>query len=241
MFCGLGIPPIQGYGMTEASPIIAGNSLTINQPETVGYPFPNVELRLAPETNEIQVRAPSVMKGYWNRPEDTAKVLSPDGWLSTGDVGEFNDAGLLRIRGRIKEIIVTSTGEKVPPVDLELALETDPLFAQTFVVGEARPFISFIAVLNTEEWKKLAAKLGVDPNDKLALQSNAVRSAVLKRARAAAAGFPHYALPRNVALTLEPWTIDNGLLTPTLKLKRKPLTDRFAAQIEEMYLSHARA
>lgn len=181
------------------------------------------------------------MKGYWNRPEDTAKVLSPDGWLSTGDVGEFNDAGLLRIRGRIKEIIVTSTGEKVPPVDLELALETDPLFAQTFVVGEARPFISFIAVLNTEEWKKLAAKLGVDPNDKLALQSNAVRSAVLKRARAAAAGFPHYALPRNVALTLEPWTIDNGLLTPTLKLKRKPLTDRFAAQIEEMYLSHARA
>ena len=211
MFCGLGIPPIQGYGMTEASPIIAGNSLTINQPETVGYPFPNVELR------------------------------SPDGWLSTGDVGEFNDAGLLRIRGRIKEIIVTSTGEKVPPVDLELALETDPLFAQTFVVGEARPFISFIAVLNTEEWKKLAAKLGVDPNDKLALQSNAVRSAVLKRARAAAAGFPHYALPRNVALTLEPWTIDNGLLTPTLKLKRKPLTERFAAQIEEMYLSHARA
>ena len=241
MFCGLGIPPIQGYGMTEASPIIAGNSLTINQPETVGYPFPNVELRLAPETNEIQVRAPSVMKGYWNRPEDTAKVLSPDGWLSTGDVGEFNDAGLLRIRGRIKEIIVTSTGEKVPPVDLELALETDPLFAQTFVVGEARPFISFIAVLNTEEWKKLAAKLSVDPNDKLALQSNAVRSAVLKRARAAAAGFPHYALPRNVALTLEPWTIDNGLLTPTLKLKRKPLTERFAAQIEEMYLSHARA
>lgn len=241
MFCGLGIPPIQGYGMTEASPIIAGNSLTLNQPDTVGRTFPNVELRLAPDTNEIQIRAPSVMKGYWNRPEDTARVLSPDGWLSTGDVGEFNEEGLLRIRGRIKEIIVTSTGEKVPPVDLELALETDPLFAQTFVVGEARPFISFVAVLNPEEWKKLAAKLGVDPNDKLALQSNAVRSAILKRARAAAAGFPHYALPRNVVLTLEPWTIDNGLLTPTLKLKRKPLNELFAAQIEEMYLSHARA
>lgn len=241
MFCGLGIPPIQGYGMTEASPIIAGNSLKLNQPDTVGRPFPNVELRLAPETNEIQVRAPSVMKGYWNRPEDTARVLSSDGWLSTGDVGEFNEEGLLKIRGRIKEIIVTSTGEKVPPVDLELALETDPLFAQTFVVGEARPFISFVAVLNIEEWKKLATKLDVDPNDKLALQSTAVRSAVLKRARAAAAGFPHYALPRNVALTLEPWTIDNGLLTPTLKLKRKPLNERFAAQIEEMYLSHARA
>ena len=241
LFCGLGIPPIQGYGMTEASPIIAGNSLTLNQPETVGRPFPNVEVRLAPETHEIQVRAPSVMKGYWNRPDDTAKVLSPDGWLSTGDVGEFNELGLLRIRGRIKEIIVTSTGEKVPPVDLELALETDPLFAQTYVVGEARPFISFVAVLNVEKWKELAAKLGVDPNDQLALQSNAVRSAVLKRARAAAAEFPHYALPRNVVLTLEPWTIENGLLTPTLKLKRKPLSEKFAAQIEEMYLSHARA
>ena len=241
LFCGLGIPPIQGYGMTEASPIIAGNSLTLNQPETVGRPFPNVEVRLAPETHEIQVRAPSVMKGYWNRPDDTAKVLSPDGWLSTGDVGEFNELGLLRIRGRIKEIIVTSTGEKVPPVDLELALETDPLFAQTYVVGEARPFISFVAVLNVEKWKELAAKLGVAPNDQLALQSNAVRSAVLKRARAAAADFPHYALPRNVVLTLEPWTIENGLLTPTLKLKRKPLSEKFAAQIEEMYLSHARA
>ena len=241
LFCGLGIPPIQGYGMTEASPIIAGNSLTLNQPETVGRPFPNVEVRLAPETHEIQVRAPSVMKGYWNRPDDTAKVLSPDGWLSTGDVGEFNELGLLRIRGRIKEIIVTSTGEKVPPVDLELALETDPLFAQTYVVGEARPFISFVAVLNVEKWKELAAKLGVAPNDQLALQSNAVRSAVLKRARAAAAEFPHYALPRNVVLTLEPWTIENGLLTPTLKLKRKPLREKFAAEIEEMYLSHARA
>lgn len=241
MFCALGIPPIQGYGMTEASPIIAGNSLKLNQPDTVGRPFANVELRLAPDTHEIQVRAPSVMKGYWNRPEDTARVLSPDGWLSTGDVGEFNQEGLLRIRGRIKEIIVTSTGEKIPPVDLELALETDPLFAQTYVVGEARPFISFVAVLNTQEWHKFAAKLGVDPNDKLALQSNSVRSAVLKRARAVAAGFPHYALPRNVVLTLEPWTIENGLLTPTLKLKREPLSKKFAAEIEGMYLSHARA
>lgn len=241
MFCGLGIAPIQGYGMTEASPIIAGNSLTLNQPDTVGKVFSNVELRLAPETNEIQVRAPSVMKGYWNRPDDTVKVLSADGWLSTGDIGEFNEDGLLKIRGRIKEIIVTSTGEKVPPVDLELALETDPLFAQTYVVGEARPFISFVAVLNLEHWEKLAEKLGVDPHDQVALQSTAVRSAVLKRARAAASDFPHYALPRNVTLTLEPWTIDNGLLTPTLKLKRKPLSERFAAQIEEMYISHARA
>ena len=136
---------------------------------------------------------------------------------------------------------MTSTGEKVPPVDLELALETDPLFAQTFVVGEGRPFISFITVLNPDEWKRFAAKLNVDPNDQLVMTSAAVRSAVLKRARAAAADFPHYALPRNVTLTLEPWTVENGFLTPTLKLKRAPLTARFAQAIEEMYASHARA
>ncbi len=240
LFCGLGLASIQGYGMTETSPIIAGNSLRINQPDTVGTVFPNLEVRLAPETHEIQVRGPSVMKGYWKQPEETARVLSPDGWLSTGDIGEFNELGLLRIRGRIKEIIVTSTGEKVPPVDLELALETDPLFSQTFVVGEARPFIAFVAVLDPGEWKKLAASLCVNPKDETALKSAAVRSAVLKRARAAARGFPHYALPRNVALTLEPWTIENGFLTPTLKLKRGPLSEHFARTIEELYAGHER-
>lgn len=112
--------------MTEASPIIAGNSLTLNQPDTVGIPI-GTEIRLAEQTREIQVRGPSVMKGYWNRPEDTARTFTEDGWLKTGDIGEYNETGLLRIRGRIKEIIVTSTGEKIPPVDLELAIETDPI------------------------------------------------------------------------------------------------------------------
>ena len=116
-FCGLGLPIIQGYGMTEASPIIAGNCVEFNQPDTVGKPFCNVEIRLG-EGNEIQVRAPSIMKGYWHRPEDTAAAFTKDGWLKTGDVGEFNADGMLKIKGRIKEIIVTSTGEKIP-VNLE--------------------------------------------------------------------------------------------------------------------------
>lgn len=238
MFAGLGMAPIQGYGMTEASPIIAGNSLHINQPDTVGHIYKNVELRLDPQTKEIQVRGPSIMKGYWNRPDDTAAVLSPDGWLSTGDVGEINEHGLLRIRGRIKEIIVTSTGEKIPPVDLELAIETDPLFDQAYIVGENRPFISLVTVLNKQQWEKLAKELNVDPNDPNALTTSAVRNAVVKRAKAAAADFPHYALPRNVVLSLEPWTIENGFLTPTLKLKRGPLSKHYAAQIDALYAAH---
>lgn len=237
VFGGLGLAPIQGYGMTEASPIIAGNSLTINQPDTVGKLFSNLQMRLAPETHEIQIRGSSIMKGYWKQPEDTARVLDSEGWLSTGDVGEINESGLLRIKGRIKEIIVTSTGEKVPPVDLELALETDPLFSQAYVVGENKPFISAVTVLNPEEWKKLAAELKVSANE-ASLKLTSVRTAILKRVKAAAADFPHYALPRKVLLTLKPWTIENGLLTPTLKLKRTPLAKFFKKEIDEIYEKH---
>ena len=237
VFGGLGLAPIQGYGMTEASPIIAGNSLTLNQPDTVGKLFPNLQMRLAPETHEIQIRGSSIMKGYWKRPEATARVLDSAGWLSTGDVGEINETGLLRIKGRIKEIIVTSTGEKVPPVDLELALETDPLFSQAYVVGENKPFISAVTVLNPEEWKKLAAELKVSASE-ASLKLTSVRTAILKRVKAAAADFPHYALPRKVLLTLKPWTIENGLLTPTLKLKRTPLAKFFKKEIDEIYEKH---
>ena len=138
----------------------------------------------------------------------------------------------------IKEIIVTSTGEKVPPADLELAIEIDPLFDQALVIGENRPFISTIVVLNKEEWKNLAATLDLDPNDPESLMANVTRNAVLKRIKAGAKGFPQYALPRNVYLTLEPWTIDNGLITPTLKLKRKALNEKFAPQIQTLYAGH---
>lgn len=236
-FCGLGLPIIQGYGMTESSPIIAGNSLTYNHPSTVGKPLPETNVRLG-EENEIQVKSPSVMKGYWNRPQATREAFTEDGWLKTGDVGEFDHEGFLRIVGRIKEIIVTSTGEKVPPADLELAIEIDPLFDQAYVIGENRPFISTIVVLNKEEWGKLAATLDLDPNDPESLLATVTRNAVLKRIKTAVKDFPQYALPRNVHMTLEPWTIENGLMTPTLKLKRKVLAEKFAPQIQALYAGH---
>ena len=236
-FCGLGLPIIQGYGMTEASPIIAGNSRELNQPSTVGKPFVNVQVRLG-EGDEIQIKGPSIMKGYWNRPDATEAAFTEDGWLHTGDVGAFNAEGLLSIKGRIKEIIVTSTGEKVPPADLEGAIETDPLFAQCYIVGENRPYLSLIAVVEPEEWKAFAAECGVDPDDEASLSNAAVKTAALRRAKASAKDFPHYALPRAVVLTKEPWTIDNGLLTPTLKIKRGPLSKKFAETIAKLYSTH---
>lgn len=236
-FCGLGLPIIQGYGMTEASPIIAGNNRTLNQPNTVGKPFNNVEVRLG-EGDEIQIKGPSITRGYWNRPDATADAFTEDGWFRTGDVGGFNELGLLSIKGRIKEIIVTSTGEKVPPADLEAAIETDPLFSQCYVIGENRPYLSLITVVNPDEWASFAKSCGVDPADPANLDNPSVKTAALKRAKTAAGEFPHYALPRAVVLTQEPWTIENGLITPTLKLKRGPLSKKFANVIAQLYATH---
>lgn len=236
-FCGLGLPIIQGYGMTEASPIIAGNNRTLNQPNTVGKPFNNVEVRLG-EGDEIQIKGPSITRGYWNRPDGTADAFTEDGWFRTGDVGGFNELGLLSIKGRIKEIIVTSTGEKVPPADLEAAIETDPLFSQCYVIGENRPYLSLITVVNPDEWASFAKSCGVDPADPASLDNPSVKTSALKRAKTAAGEFPHYALPRAVVLTQEPWTIENGLITPTLKLKRGPLSKKFANVIAQLYATH---
>ncbi len=233
-FLGLGLPIVQGYGLTETSPVAAANGLDDNDPQTVGRPLKGTEIRLG-ENDEIQIRGPSVMRGYWKRPEDTALVLSADGWYSSGDQGEFEN-GRLRIKGRIKEIIVTSTGEKVSPADLELAILADSLFAQAWVVGEGRPFISAFVVLDREAWTGLARQSGWGGNgDGQVLTQPAVREALLARIRAATAGFPHYAQPRAVWATLEPWTPDNTLLTPTLKLKRNNLAAYFQNEVDSLY------
>ena len=232
-FLGMGMPLVQGYGMTETSPVVACNLPADNDPATVGRALPGVEVRIG-ENRELQVRGAIVMKGYLNRPEDTAKTVSADGWLGTGDQAAI-EQGRIRILGRIKEIIVTSTGEKVPPADLELALTGDALFEQAFVLGEQRPFIAAVLVLNPTVWAHLAQSLQLDPNDPASLQAPAAVQAALARIQQAAASFPHYAVPRKVRLTLDPWNIENGMMTPTLKLKRNNLMTRFAAEIELLY------
>ena len=233
-FLGLGINILQGYGMTETAPIMSVNKVGDNHPQTVGPALVNIEVRVG-ENDELQMRGPSLMNGYWNRPADTKAVFTEDGWLRTGDQADIFSDGHIRIKGRIKEIIVTSTGEKVPPADLEQALESDHLVSQAMVVGENRPYIAALVVLNAQEWKKLATELKLDADDPLSLETRAARQAVLRRVKAAAAGFPNYAVPRQVRLFLEPWSIENGLMTPTLKLKRGPMRIRFADAIESLY------
>lgn len=231
-FLGLGLPVLQGYGMTETSPVVAVNTADDNDPATVGRALPAVELRIG-DQRELLVRGPNVMRGYWKRDEDTQRSFT-DGWLRTGDQAALEN-GRLRIVGRVKEIIVTATGEKIAPADLELAITADPLFEQAFAFGDNRPFIACLVVLARTEWARLAATLQIDPQAPASLDAPVAREAVLQRVRSLTAAFPHYAQPRAVAMTLEAWTIENGLMTPTLKLKRLPLAARFADAIEALY------
>jgi long-chain acyl-CoA synthetase len=231
-FLGLGLAIAQGYGMTESAPVVSVNGLDDNDPSTVGRPLDGVEVRLG-DNQELLVRGPNVMRGYWKRDEDTTAALA-GGWLHTGDQAAL-EQGRIRILGRIKEIIVTSTGEKIAPADLELAILADPLFEQVFAVGENRPYIACIVVLNLAGWQRLAAELGLDPASGESLQAAAARQAVLARVRALTTHFPYYAQPRAVQLTLEPWTVENSLMTPTLKLKRKNLLAHYSAQIDWLY------
>lgn len=233
-FVGLGLPLLQGYGLTEASPIVTGNTLENNVPASVGKALPGVEIRLG-DLDELLVRGPNVMLGYWNNPEKTSDAIDVDGWLHTGDVARIEPDGHVFIVGRLKEILVMSTGEKVAPGDLELAITGDSLFEQAMVAGESKPYLVALVVLDAEGWGRFAHALAIDAADPKSLAAEAVTKAVRDRIGALLSGFPAYAQVRAVWLTLEPWTIDDGLITPTLKLRRAELERRFADAIRNLY------
>ena len=233
-FIGLGLPLLQGYGLTETAPIVTANTLPDNLPDSVGVPLPGVEVRLG-TNNELLVRGPNVMLGYWNDPEKTRQTVDADGWLHTGDIARIDDAGHVHIAGRLKEIIVMSTGEKVPPGDLELALTDDSLFDQALVTGEGRPHLVAVIVLNPEMWRSVARSLSLEPDVPESLEAPELMELVKGKVATALQNFPEYARIPAVHLTLEPWTIENGMITPTLKLKRPVIEERLSVQISRLY------
>ena len=235
-FVGLGFPLVEGYGLTEAGPVVSGNSPDKNLPGSVGRALPGIEVTTTDE-GELLVRSPGVMLGYWQREEATREVLDEEGWLHTGDLADIKD-GYIFIRGRIKDILVTSTGENVAPADMEMTITLDPLFEQAMVIGEGKPYISALIVLNDSAWKKLAIELGLDADDMASLQSEKAKEVVLARLATLLDVFPGYAQIHAVFLTCEPWSVENGLLTPTLKIKRGELEKRFAREISELYRGH---
>jgi long-chain acyl-CoA synthetase len=237
VFVGLGLPILQGYGLTETSPVISGNSLNDNYPDSVGAPIRGVEVRLG-EQNVLLVKGPNVMRGYWNDPEATKAVIDGDGWLNTGDVAKISSTGHVYITGRIKEIIVMSNGEKIPPSDMELAILHDPLFDQAMIFGEARPYLVALVVLNTAAWLHFTREVGIRADMPETLTDSRVEAKVLRRIARSLRGFPGYARVNRVLLLKEPWSIDNGLLTPTLKIRRDEVAKRYESQISQLYEGH---
>lgn len=230
LFLALGLDVLQGYGMTETSPVVSANTIDDNDPRSVGHALPGIEVRIG-DNEELMVRGPSVMVGYWNKPEETARIKEADGWLHTGDQARIDAEGRITITGRIKDILVTSTGEKIAPADLETAILTDPLFEQAIVIGENRPFLSAIVVLNPKGWAEQQARLAAHGQ----VGPDAEAASLLRHIARTVKTYPAYATPKAVHWTLEPWTIQAGLITPTLKNKRPAIERTYAAEIEAIY------
>jgi long-chain acyl-CoA synthetase len=232
-FIGLGVPIVQGYGLTETSPVISVNHAENNVPNSVGQTLQGVEVRLG-ESNGLEVRGPNVMQGYWNNKEANEAIFTADGWLKTGDVAKIDATGRITITGRIKEIIVLSNGEKVPPVDIEAAILRDPLFEQVMLVGEGKPYLALLAVVNQAQWLMVNVHnlSGAWP-DVLDDRQSCVFA--LSRVAAQMKFFPGYVKIRKIVLLHEAWTVENGLLTPTLKIKRHLILQQHQAQYEQLY------
>jgi len=157
------------------------------------------------------------------------------GWLKTGDKACIDADGHAYITGRLKDIMVLANGEKIPPNDMEMAIALDSLFEQVMIVGEARAFLAVVLVLDKEAWSDLAVTLNIHPDTPDVFSQRNVEKAILKRVAAKLKSFPGYAKIRRAYITLEPWTVGDGLLTPTLKIKRPKIMKKFQQEIDALY------
>lgn len=237
VFIGLGLPILQGYGLTETSPVVCANRLHDNLPASVGKPIPGVEVKLG-EHDALLIRGPNVMLGYWDNPEATNAIMTKDGWLNSGDIAHIDDQGHVTITGRLKDIIVTSTGEKIPPADMEAAILRDPIFEQVMVIGEGRPYLGALVVLSERGWESIATHCNAKNDPKQLARNEYAEEIVLEKIAQQISGFPGYAKIHRAALIPEPWTVENEMLTPTLKLKRTKIVERHKAEIDKLYAGH---
>ena len=222
-FIELGLPVIEGYGMTEASPVIAANPLEAIRPGTVGRFLPNLEGRIAAD-GEILVRGPSIMQGYWNNESATREALV-NGWLHTGDVGNLDSDGYLHISDRKKDLIVNSAGENIPPQKIEMRLMAQALIDQAVVFGDRMPYLVALIFPNRELLKARAAAHADDA---------ATRKVIHTVISTALADLPPHEQVRRFALLPEALSEANGELTPTLKVKRRVVAEHYAELLARM-------
>jgi long-chain acyl-CoA synthetase len=225
-----GVLVLEGYGLTECSP-----TLTLNAPgafrfDTVGRPLPSIELRLA-DDGEILARGPSVFSGYHKDPAATREAFTEDGWFKTGDVGRFTEDGFLQIIDRKKDILVTAGGKNIPPANIEIRFADEPLFAHVVVYGEAKRFLVAGVWLNADAIDAHFATRGIDPS----ARGEAVRALVEERVARVNGELASHESIKRFAIMDRPLTIDAGLLTPTLKVRRKKVYEAFKEPFEALY------
>jgi long-chain acyl-CoA synthetase len=236
----LGIQVCEGYGLTETSPVVSGNTPDVRRMGSVGKPLPGVNVTLdtslgrAPGEGEIIVHGPNVMKGYHNRPDENAKVMLASGGLRTGDLGTFDDDGFLYVTGRIKEQYKLENGRYVMPSPLEEQLKLSPFIANVMLYGDNKPFNVGIIVPDVEAVRGWAERAGITLREDLT-SDPAVEKLIRDELDRCSVRFKPYEKPSAFVLTLEDFTCERGLLTPTLKVKRSRVLERHARSVDALY------
>jgi len=235
LFEALGIIILEGFGLTETSPVTHVNRAHKVKYGTVGPPIHNVEHKIAPD-GEILLRGPNVMKGYWRDEQATKEVIDEDGWFHTGDIGEIDEDNYLKITDRKKHIIVNSGGKNIAPLPIENLIAANPLVEQVVVIGEKRPFLSAIIVPNFDTLKTFADQNGIKYESNLDLmQKEEVKKLYDDLLRKISRDLASHEKVRRFLLVAEQFSIDKGEMTPTLKIKRKVVEQKFKDEIEALY------
>jgi long-chain acyl-CoA synthetase len=239
VFTGAGVPVLQGYGMTETSPVIAVNSLDENRIGTVGKPLPGIDVAIA-EDGEILTRGPHVFKGYYNKPEETKEAFEDEGsgepWLKTGDVGHFDSDGFLVITDRKKDLIKTSAGKYVAPQALEVLLAQSKFIEQAFVIGNDRKYVSALIVPDFEHLTDWAKEQGIEAAGRAELiKDNRVEALLKSEITGLTSGLADYERIKRFALLPNELTIEGGEMTPTLKARRPVINEKYREIIESLY------
>jgi long-chain acyl-CoA synthetase len=235
LFEALGIIILEGFGLTETSPVTHVNRAHKVKYGTVGPPIHNVEHKIAPD-GEILLRGPNVMKGYWRDEQATKEVIDEDGWFHTGDIGEIDEDNYLKITDRKKHIIVNSGGKNIAPLPIENLIAASPLVEQVVVIGEKRPFLSAIIVPNFDTLKTFADQNGIKYENNLDLmQKEEIKKLYDDLLRKISRDLASHEKVRRFLLVAEQFSIDKGEMTPTLKIKRKVVEQKFKDEIEALY------
>jgi len=239
-FNAAGLTLLEGYGLTETSPVISVNRLNNFKIGSVGLPLPNVEVKIA-DDGEILTKGPHVMKGYYKNEEETRETIDPDGWLHTGDIGYLDKDGFLYITDRKKNIIVTSGGKNVAPQAIENLLITSRYIEQSVVIGDKRKYCSALIVPNMENLKAFASEKGITYTDEDdLLQHSEIIALIRQEIDAVSTDLASYETIKKFRLIKTPFSIEAGDLTPTLKVKRNVVEQKYKELIDEMYAEDER-